>query len=421
MEKILHYVWKFRLFNSDLTTTNGERVEVIDVGMPNYDEGPDFFNAKVKIGEKVWAGNVEIHTSSQEWTKHKHDTNKNYNSVVLHITEKVTNEIFNENGQSIPQCIITYPHHIKDNYEFLIHSDTNVPCCNYIGTMPPLHIHSWMNTLLVERLERKSNHIFDFLHRFDGSWDEVFYVLLTRNFGFGLNSDAFERLALSLPLRYIQKQGDSWIQIEAMLFGQAGMLNDPKCTDEYYVILNKEYDFLKNKYSLNTLDNHIFKQLRMRPRAFPQIRIAQLAALLYNIHGLFNKITNCKEVGRIRLMFHYNASEYWQTHYNFGSSSERKSKYLGDASLDIILINTVAPMLFAYGKSIDSEEHCERALQFLEIIQAEQNSITKYFSKLNVPLRNAADSQSIIQLKREYCEPRKCLFCRVGHQLLLKK
>lgn len=421
MEEILHYVWKFRLFQKDLVTTDGQPVEVIDVGLSNTNEGPDFFNAKIKIGDKLWAGNIEIHTSSDEWVKHKHHLNKNYNSVILHVVEKANCEVFNEAGQTVIQCEIAYPEHIAENYDFLIHSNADIPCCNYIGSLPSFHLSSWMRYLLLERLERKSNHIRTLLERFDNSWEDVFYVLLTRNFGFGLNSDSFERLALSLPLRCIQKQGDNLVQIEALIFGQAGLLDQKEIKDDYYTLLQKEYEFLRNKYELNPLESYIFRNLRTRPTAFPQIRIAQLAALLHSSHGLFSKIIGCEDIGRIRLMFHVNASEYWQTHYSFGLASPKKSKYLGDSSLDIILINTVAPLLFIYGKSIDNEMLCERALQFMEMIRPEHNSITKRFEKLGVPLNNAGDSQAIIQLKREYCELRKCLFCRIGHRLLTDK
>lgn len=421
MEDILHYVWKYRLFEKDLKTTSGQSLEIIDTGLANTNEGPDFFNAKIKIDDKIWAGNIEIHRNSDEWVKHKHHTNKTYNSVILHIVEKANCEVFNEQGQSISQCEIAFPSHIRDNYEFLIHSDIDIPCCNYIGSMSSFHLYSWMNSLLVERMQRKASQIEDLLKRYNNSWEDVFYIILSRNFGFGLNSDSFERLAHSLPLKYIQKQGDNLIQIEALLFGQAGILDSMKVQDDYFSLLTKEYEFLKNKYELSPLESYIFKSLRTRPTAFPQIRIAQLAALLHNSQGLFSKIVTCNDMGRIRLMFHINTSEYWQTHYTFGVTSERKSKYPGDSSLDIILINTVAPILFLYGKSIDSEAHCERALSFLELLKPEKNSITKSFEKLKVPLRNAADSQAIIQLKREYCEPKKCLFCRIGHQFLADK
>lgn len=421
MEEILHYVWKFRLFQNDLKTKDGQLIEVIDVGIPNANAGPDFFNAKIKIGDKVWAGNIEIHKSSGDWVRHNHHTDKSYNSVILHIVEKADCDVMNERGQPVLQCEIKYPEHIKENADFLIHSNTDIPCCNHIRDISSFHLNIWMNTLLIERLDRKTKHIQELLNRFDNSWEDVFYVLLSRNLGFGLNADSFERLALSLPLKYIQKQGDNLIQIEALLFGQSGMLDNMKVNDDYFSLLQKEYDFLRNKYELDPLESYVFKSMRTRPTAFPQIRIAQLAALLHSTQGLFSKVISCEDIGRIRLMFHVNASEYWQTHYTFGSASERKSKYLGDASLDIILINTVVPILFIYGKSIDSEMHCDRALRFLEMLKPEQNVITKRFAKLGLPLNNAADSQAMIQLKREYCELKKCLYCRIGHRFLINK
>lgn len=256
MEEILHYVWKFRLFQENLKTTDGQPVEVLDVGLPNTNAGPDFFNAKVKIGDKTWAGNIEIHNSSDDWVKHKHHTDKGYNSVVLHVVEKANCEVFNELGNTILQCEIVVPDHVRQNYEFLLHSNTDIPCCNYIGSMPSFHLNSWMNTLLIERLERKSNHIEELLSRLGNSREDVFYVLLSRNFGFGLNSDSFERLALSLPLKCIQKHRDNLIQIEALLFGQSGMLSDLKSDDDYFLLLKKEYEFLKNKFELKPLESY---------------------------------------------------------------------------------------------------------------------------------------------------------------------
>lgn len=421
MEDILHYVWKFKLYNKNLFTTDGEPIEVLDVGLSNSNAGPDFFNAKVKIGDRLWAGNIEIHTSSDEWVKHNHHTDKAYNSVILHIVKSANCKVYNAEGKEIPQCEITYPTQIDESYDFLIHSNIDIPCANYLGEMDSFRLKSWMDTLLIERLERKSKDIEVFLKRYHGSWDEAFYVLLSRTFGFGLNSDSFERLAHSLPLKYIHKQGDNLVQIEALLFGQAGMLEGEKALDDYHNLLCKEYDFLKGKYDLKPLEKHVFKNMRTRPSAFPQIRIAQLAALLYQSQTLFSRITTSKDLGQIRLLFHVNPSEYWQTHYTFGNTSAKKTKFLGDSSLDTILINTVAPILFAYGKYIGNEDMCERGLNFLETISAEKNSIVKKFAKLDVPINSAADSQAIIQLKREYCEKRKCLYCRIGHQLLALK
>lgn len=421
MEEILHYVWKYRLFQKDLKTTDGTPVEIVDVGTTNSNEGPDFFNAKIKVGDQVWAGNIEIHKTSKDWNKHKHHINKVYNSVILHIVETADCDIYSESGKVIPQCEIKYPKHVKDNMEYLLYSNLHTPCSNYLGEIPDIYINSWLNTLLMERLERKSNDIQALLQRFNNSWDEVFYVLLTRNFGFGLNSDSFERLALSLPLKCIQKQRSDVRQIEALLFGQAGMLEQSEKEDEYFNYLQREYSLLKHKYSLEPLDSHIFKKLRIRPGSHPHVRIAQLSSLLLKEDKLFSKILECDDIGKIRLMLHENTSDYWQTHYVFGEVSAKKSKYIGDSSLDVILINTVVPILFAYGKYIADENLCDRAFDFLEKIKAESNSIVREFASAGIKVGSAADSQAVIQLKREYCEKRKCLFCRIGYHVLTDK
>lgn len=418
MEEILHYVWKFKLFNKDLTTTDGLPVEVIDPGMSNTNAGPDFFNAKLRIGEEYWAGNVEIHTSSSDWLRHKHQENDAYKSVVLHVVKHADCAVKDKEGRFIPQCELCYPKHIDENYDLLLHANIDLPCANYLQTMDRFHLSSWMSSLLMERVERKANDIERHVKNFEGSWEDVFYVLLSRNFGFGLNADAFERLALSLPLRYIQKHSDSIVQIEALLLGQAGFLVDEKIQDSYHQLLKSEYDFLRHKYELCPLEKHIFKNMRTRPTAFPQMRIAQLAALLHNSQGLFSKVVEKKDVGILRLLFHVNASEYWQTHFTFGKESIKKSKFVGDSSLDVILINTVVPILFAYGKHVGEEDLCERAIFFLEQINAEKNMITKLFLRQGVPMKSAANSQAVIQLKKEYCDNRKCLYCRVGHKML---
>ncbi|WP_101688426.1 DUF2851 family protein [Dysgonomonas massiliensis] len=422
MESILHYVWQNRLFDENLTTADGLSIEVIDVGRLNSDAGPDFFNAKVKIDGKLWAGNVEIHTAASDWERHRHAEDRAYDSTILHIVGRADRkDVTNSQGRQIPQCAITYPDYIDKNYEYLFRSQSDIPCGSFISTLSPIHITSWMQNLLFERLQTKTERIEHLLELFNNSWEDVFYVLLTRNFGFGLNSDSFERLALSLPYAYLRKHGDNLFQIEALLFGQAGLLDEVKQSDEYFSRLKQEYDFFKSKFTLRPLESSIFKTMRSRPSAFPQIRVAQLAALLHFTQGLFSKVINCEDMGRIRLMFHVNASEYWQTHYTFGQVSDKKSKYLGDASLDIILINTVAPILFAYGKSINDDTYCERAMRFLETIKAERNTITRQFAGYGIPMNTAFDSQATIQLKKEYCIPRKCFQCRIGHQLLKKK
>ncbi|MBP1618999.1 MAG: hypothetical protein H6Q14_2826 [Bacteroidetes bacterium] len=418
MELLLHYIWKYKLYQHELTTTEGLPIEVIDVGTSNTDAGPDFFNAKVKIGEEVWAGNIEIHTQPEDWIKHKHHLDKSYNSVILHVVGKAGAGVVNQAGQLLPQCELHVPPKLRNNYEYLLSSDIAVPCSNFIGTVPSIHILTMMESLLVERLERKSRDVFRLLDRFENSWNDVFYTILSRNFGFGLNAEPFERLALAMPLSILLKHSDQLLQMEALLFGQAGMLDDSDADDEYVLSLKREYQFLRAKYNLKPLDSFLFKKLRVRPTGSPFLRIAQLAKLCQTIPGLFSMILETEDVGKIRLFFHVNASEYWQTHYSFKDKSPQKSKYLGDASLDVILINTVAPILFAYGLKTGSDSHLNKATAFLETLRPEANSIVSQFVRAGLNVGSAYDTQAFIQLKREYCEKRKCLFCRVGHRLL---
>ena len=421
-EQLLHYVWKFKLFGiSPFVTTEGDEIEIIDSGILNSNAGPDFFNAKVKVGNKTWAGNIEIHKSSSDWKKHKHHNDSAYNSIILHVVELIDCDVYTQEGRKVPQIEIKIPINIENNYSNLLSSNFTIPCSDNLSSIPKIHLNPWLYALLAERLERKTNDIYRVLDKFNNSWDETFYVLLARNFGFGLNSDVFERLALSLPYFFIQKHSDDIFQVESLLFGQAGLLEDETMMDDYYIQLKKEYQFLQKKYTLKNLDSFLFKSLRVRPQGFPQIRIAQLATVLQQSKRLFSKVLEKEDENLLRLFFHINASEYWQTHYSFGKTSKKKTKYLGDASINVILINTVAPILFAYGKKNNIEKYCTRALSILEDLKPERNSIVTEFRKHGVKPKNAADSQSLIQLKKEYCDKHKCLYCKIGYQILTTK
>ena len=421
-EQLLHYVWKYKLYpNRNFVSSDGDEIEIIDAGMLNIDAGPDFFNAKIKIGDKVWAGNIEIHKSSSDWKKHNHHSDPAYNSVILHVVENIDSDIYTLQKRKVPQIKIEIPDNILKDYTHLLLSASPIPCSNKLKYVEKAHLNPWLSALLAERLERKINDIYTVLDKFNNSWDETFYVLLSRNFGFGLNANEFERLALSLPYFYIQKHSDNIFQIEALLFGQAGLLEDELLTDDYYMQLKKEYRFLKKKYTLKNLDGFIFKSLRVRPQGFPQVRIAQLAAVLQQTKRLFSHILEKEDENLLRLFFHINASEYWQTHYTFGKPSKKSSKYPGDASINVILINTVVPLLFAYGKKNNIEKYCTRALTILEELKPERNSIITEFRKHNITTQNAADTQALIQLKKEYCDKKKCLYCKIGYQILSGK
>ena len=418
MEEILHYVWKHKLFGQ-LQTIKGESIEVIDVGLPNPNAGPDFFNSKLKIGDQVWGGNIEIHTSAQDWYKHKHDTDRNYDSVILHVVKKSDKIVYNSEGREVQQCVLNYPSSIDENIDFLLKTDVDLSCVNYLSSIPPMAMNAWKNTLLIERLERKTNDIQSFLQHTSDSWEDTLFLLLFRSFGFGVNSDAFERIAKSISYSILKKHRDDILQIEALLFGQAGQLDE--ALDEYQTLLKGEYEFLKHKYNLKPLDSSLLKTLRVRPSGSPQVRIAQLASIIFEYPNLFDRILNTKDVGTLRLLFQTAPSEYWKTHYYFGEVSTPKTKYLGKNSLDSLIINVVTPILFAYGRYIGDDTICSRSLDILEQVEAESNSIVKLFKQAGVTIKNAFDSQAVIQLKREYCEKKKCLFCRVGYNILASK
>ena len=417
MERLLHYVWKYKLYTATpLITTEGRPVQVIDPGMQNTDAGPDFFNAKIKIDGTLWVGSVEIHDKSSDWLLHHHDTDKAYDCVILHIIGFNDFQPVRTNGNPIPQMLLTVPENILRSIDWLLYREAALPCLDHITGIAPLHIACWMEALLSERLERKTHDIFLLLDAYQTDWNEVFYITLTRNFGFGVNNDAFERLAKSLPLRCIQKQRNSHSQIEAMLFGQAGMLEEEN-DDHYYRLLQREYDFLRHKFGLSPMEDFVFKNLRTRPVNFPYLKVAQLAALWVRYDTLFSAIL-ARSTGEIKKYFRIPPSGYWETHYHFRYASPRKEKTIGENALNILLINTVVPMLFAYGLHNKRPEYCERATRLLESIPPEKNTIVTTFYNAGITVRHAGDSQALIQLKREYCEKKKCLYCRIGFRML---
>ena len=435
MERMSHYVWKHKLYaESGLVTTDGVPVSVIDPGIPNTDAGPDFFNAKVRIGDILWAGNVEIHERSSDWFVHRHDKDKAYDSVILHIIIRHDASVHRANNEPIPQMMLSVPQNVKDNIEWLLLRDTPVSCAERICNIPPLYISSWMNALLTERLERKTNDIFMRLENNSKDWNEMFYITLMRNFGFGVNSDAFELLARSLPFKYILKQRNNPLQTEALFLGQAGLLINEQCTthnaqlkmqkssgnmsDPYLHDLRREYEFLSKKYKLKPVEAFLFKNLRTRPVNFPHVRLAQIAAVWINSDLLFSKILETERIEDMRKFFDVAPSDYWTTHYNFRAVSTGRKKHVGMNASDIIIINTVIPVLFAYGKIKDLPVYKERALRFMEEIKPERNSIVTVFKNAGIEVNNAGNTQALIQLRREYCDKKKCLYCRIGFKII---
>lgn len=420
MEQLLHYLWKYRLYRpSGLTTTQGDTLEIIDPGLENTDAGPDFFNAKIRINGTVWAGSVEIHQKASDWLAHGHSADKAYENVILHVVETDDGTVFRQNGEAIPQLVLPIPEQVIDNMEWLLTRDSPVACLERLPAIDPVFRLQWMDALLAERLERKTDDILRWLDLYQKDWNEVFYILLCRNFGFGVNSDAFERLARSLPLKCILKQRPSASQVEALFLGQAGLLNDSnENRHHYYRFLQQEYSFLRKKYGLEPLEPHIFRNLRLRPDATPHIKLVELAAIWIRHDTLFSSVLSARTPRELKDFFRVPASAFWDTHYNFLRPSPHRKKQLGENALNMLLINTVVPLMFAYGLYHRMDEHKARALRLLASIPPEQNSIISLFSQVGMKPRNAGDTQALIQLKRNYCEQKKCLYCRLGFQLL---
>lgn len=421
MEQLLHYVWKHKIFPlKELKTTTGQQVEVIDTGLANTDAGPDFFNAKLKLDGVLWIGNIEIHERSSDWFKHGHHADAGYNSVILHIASEIDTEISRSNGERIPQIQLICPEAVRTNYKELLETDSYPPCYRIIPSLPPFTAHSWMTALQMERFEQKATLLNERLKRCQGNWEDAFFITLARNFGFGLNGDAFETWAHRLPFRAVDKHRNDLFQIEAIFFGQAGILEDSD-GDGYYLRLKKEYTYLQHKFGLIPMDASLWRFLRLRPANFPHIRIAQLACLYHRAYGLLSRIMETETLQSVRDILKGGTSEYWLTHYTFGGSSPSRPKTLSNTSLDLLIINTVVTFLYAYGLHKGNRVLCARAGSFLEELKAENNYITRMWEQCGMKASNAADSQALIQLKKEYCDKKKCLYCRIGYEYLKRK
>jgi hypothetical protein len=401
-----------------MMTVEGTEIEVLDVGIENHDAGPDFMNAKVKMNSIVWAGNVELHTAASDWMKHRHHTDAAYDSVILHVVERMDSDsIVKMNGDTIPHLLLAVPPHVQENYKYLTSLDRDVACLPMLALLPSILLTSWKDALLAERMERKSSAIDDLCVAYQDDWDAVFYITLCRNFGFGLNSDAFEWLAKSLPYKIVLKHCDSVTDIEALLFGQAEFLNE-ELQEGYPRYLRERYLFFRHKYELTPLAPSLFKNARTRPQSFPYTRMAQLARILSRSRGLFSKILEIDQLVSLIPLFDTSVSFFWKKHFTFNTSCDFSQHRIGTPSLHILMINTVIPMRFAYYRRKKNSEKEEKTLAMLESLPPESNQITRMFAKGGVSCLSAFDSQALIQLKKEYCDKKRCLQCRIGQKLL---
>ena len=417
MEQLLHYVWKHKLFPlKELVTTDGKHVEVIDPGLHNRNAGPDFFNAKVKINRTLWVGNVEIHDKASDWYQHHHDSDPRYNNVVLHVVGEVDTDVQNAQGEYLPQMQLDVPQHVSEHYEELIKTDSYPPCYKVIPELTRLKVHAWMAALQTERLEQKTEAIRHRVELCGGSWEDAYFVTLARNYGFGINSDVFEQWARVVPLSAV-----------AIFMGQAGLLEleaipdyyqQAALNEGYFAKLRNEYLYLAHKFSMKPMDFKLWRFLRLRPQNFPHIRISQLASLYYQQKAGLSQLLECETIDQLKALFSSHVTPYWETHYTFGSTSSKNEKHLSYGSLNLLMINTAVPMLFAVGRHQGKEVLCDRAFDFLEQLKAENNYITRLWLQVGLPIETAGDSQALIQLKKEYCDKKDCLRCRFGYEYL---
>jgi hypothetical protein len=417
-EDFLHFIWKNKLFSQEQKTVDNLPIKVLNVGTHNFYSGPDFINAKLKIGEIEWNGNVEIHLKSSDWNLHKHTNDEAYNNVVLHVVKTHNKEIVNSRNSSIPCLELDYPEVYEYNYKKLIESDKLIVCEDNLSKVDKFKFMLNLNKFAIERLERKSVEIYDLLRSVESDWLKTFYILLAKHMGMKVNSFSFEYLFRSFDLKIIDKHSNDLSQIEALLFGQAGFL-ETELDDLYYLSLQNEYKFLKSKYKLKPLDKHIWKFMRIRPSSFPTIRISQIANLLYKQQKLHSILVDHKpDKLFIQNLLKIDASVYWNDHYNFSKVSKiSKHKFVGKSLINNLIINSIVPYLFAYSKYILSDTLKDYALDLLEQIEAENNSVIERWKSNGFEIKSAFQTQAFIQLTNDYCYRLKCLSCPIGAEI----
>ena len=433
-EEFLYYIWENRLIDKDLKTSEGEAVEVVTTGYRNTDSGPDFLEAKIQIGDKLWAGHVEIHVKSSDWNRHGHQTDKAYKNVILHVVYENDVQV-----NDIPTLELKghFDESLFVQYQKLIASKSWIPCEKSISQVPVFTRFSWLDRMAVERLESKSGAVTKILEANQFDWEDALYKLLMRYFGLKVNNEAFEYLANILPFKTLLKHADNLPQLEAMLMGCAGFLEDD-FTEDYPMLLKREFAVMKAKFYLLTIPAERWRFMRMRPSNFPTIRLAQMAQLIHKNGPLFSKIKAAKDTAEAKALFDVAASEYWETHWRFvglsyhgscnddvrlpqcDSPTKPKPKHLGETTADVLIIIAVAPLLFCYGKLHKDESVYETALQFLEDTEAEDNAIIRHYTSCGITAENAMQTQALLHLYSYFCKRKRCLECRIGNVLLHK-
>lgn len=422
-EKFLHYLWSMKLLrNNLLETVTGEKIQVISAGDHNTDAGPDFLNTRLRIGDTLWAGNVEIHLKSSDWVAHHHQHDQAYDNIILHAVFEDDLPIHRGDGSRIPCMVMKHQFDpaIYEQYKALMGSHSRIPCEPHIHKVPAMVIRHWMHRLMIERMEVKIQPLLSALRENQNNWEETFYQFLAMSYGSRLNAEPFLQLARALPLKVLARHKNNLLQLEALLFGTAGLLAE-EFSDEYPQMLKKEFSFLMKKYGLVPLKKHAWKFLRLRPANFPTVRLSQFSQLIFSSSHLFSKVVDTLDINQVCACFDVTASGYWDNHYLFEHRSHLQPKVFGRTATELLIINTIVPFLFLLGKQRGESHLCERAIIFLESIPAEENKILKTWNSMGIAFHDAFESQALLQLHNHYCKNFRCLECAIGHQVLSQK
>ena len=422
MEALYHYLWKHRMFGHTVTASSGRVVEILNPGVHNLDAGPDFSAAVIRCDDTEWGGNVEIHVKASDWKRHGHHLDPAYDSVILHVVGVDDEKVARTDGSEILQVCVAPPAEFYDRYALLTEDIDSPPCLPWLDSVPLLNRLDWISTLGVERLAEKAQYMRSVLDSSGGDWQQTIFIILARALGFGLNGVPFELLAKGLPLNFVMRHRDNPLQVEALVFGQAGLLDpDEYKYDDYYMALCREYGFLRKKYGLTPIQRNLWKYSRTRPGNFPHRRMAILSSMLADGMQLFSRILEADgDYGMVMGCLDFRASDYWHFHSRFGEaeSASPLPVTLSRSSKEIVLVNVMAPFYYAYGAVTGAPATAEKGLDLLRDINAEKNSITALWSRYGLKAECAFESQALIQLKRSYCDRSRCLECRFGHYLL---
>ena len=421
-EEFLHYVWKNKLVNAtQLKTTTHQSLQILNFGLYNQNAGPDFLNSRIEIDDQVWFGNIELHVKSSDWYRHHHEVDANYDAVILHAVWEHDMNVYSKNNEPIPTLELKNyieQNIVKSYYKLTCKNLNWIPCEKQIADVNSFFMNNWLERLFIERLEKRSEQIRELLFSTKNDWEATLFIMLAKNFGLRVNQDAFLVLAKSIPYSIIRKEQREVMKLSALFFGQAGFL-DEEIEDSYYLSLKTEYAYLRHKYGLEPASKHQFQFFRMRPANFPTIRIAQLAALYSRQQNLFSRLMNLKDIRQFYMIFKVELAPFWETHYTFDKESRKSKKNLTSGFLDLTLINTIIPLKFYYLKTINQFDKTF-LLDFLRELKPEKNSIISRFSMLGVQANNAFESQALLELKSNYCAPKRCLECAIGNQLVRK-